>query len=128
MSIILINIIGIVIKVTLDIALNPNKFITTAIVTNTNTTISRSTFGKYIRTKLSAKVLITKAEIVVKYIHIIILNTFFRNFPPAYSEISIRSFPGNSLNTLYAKKKTSITIINIYTRFNIVDEPVLVIK
>ena len=43
------------IRVTLDIALNPNKFIIAQIVINIKTTISRSMLGKYISTKLSVK-------------------------------------------------------------------------
>jgi len=94
------RIIGIVIKVTLDIALNPNKFITAAIATNIKITISLSIFGKYISTKLSEKVLITKPEIVIKYTHTVILNIFFRSFPPVNSQISIISLPGKSEKTL----------------------------
>ena len=35
------------------------------------------------------KVLITNAEIVMKYIHTAVLNIFFKTFPPVYSHISI---------------------------------------
>ena len=79
---ILTKIIGRVISVILDIVLNPNMFRIIVIETNINTTISKSIFGKYISTKLSEKVLITKPDIVRKYMHIAIPKLFFKNFPP----------------------------------------------
>lgn len=56
---------------------------------------SKSIFGKYIRTRLSANILITKAESTSKYIHTKALKIFFAVFPPAYSHISIISRFGN---------------------------------
>ena len=96
------SIIGRVIKVTLEIDLNPNKFVIPHIATNTSITISRSILGKYISTKLSAKVLITKPEIVRKYMHIPTPKTIFKNFPPVYSQISIRSYLGKKSNIFEA--------------------------
>ena len=79
---ILTRIIGNVIKAILDIVLKPKVFSIIVIVTNIKITISISIFGKYISTKLSAKVLITNPDIVRKYIHIATPNIFLRSFPP----------------------------------------------
>ena len=61
--------------------------------------------GKYIRTKLSAKILIIKAEIVRKYIQQAIPKTLFKKFPPAYSQMSIKSFPREYIKNLRRKVK-----------------------
>lgn len=79
---ILTRIIGNVMSAILDIVLKPKVFSIIVIVTNIKMTISISIFGKYISTKLSAKVLITNPDIVRKYIHIAIPKIFFRSFPP----------------------------------------------
>lgn len=100
---ILTSIIGSEIKVTLEIALNPSIFIIAVIVTNTRMTISKSIFGKYIRTKLSANVLITNPDIVRKYIHIATPKAILSHFPPVYSHISIISLLGNRSNTFDAR-------------------------
>lgn len=100
---ILNRIIGSVIKETLEIDLKPKMFIIPAIAINTSITISRSTLGKYIKTRLSAKVLITNPETVKKYTQTLIQKAFFKILPPVYSQISARSLPGKRSNILVAR-------------------------
>ena len=64
---------------TLDIALKPSKFIIIVIATNIKTIISKSMFGKYIKARLSANVLITNPEIVRKYTQTIMKRFCLRN-------------------------------------------------
>ena len=60
------NITGKIIRVTLAIALNPNRFITVEIAIKTRITTSKSILGKYIKTRLSEKILMTNAEIIIR--------------------------------------------------------------
>lgn len=90
---ILTSMIGRVIKETLEIDLNPNKFITVIIVIKTRITALTSILGKYIRTKLSENILIINPQIVRKYMQINTPKILLRNFPPVYSQISIKSLP-----------------------------------
>lgn len=101
----LTSIIGSVISVTLEIDLNPNKFITAVIVIKMSITNSIWISGKYISTKLSAKILIIKADTVRKYMQQAIPKVFFRKPPPAYSQISIKSLPWKKVKYLRSKVK-----------------------
>lgn len=102
---ILISIIGNVIKVTLEIDLNPNKFVIAVIAIKISITSSIWISGKYISTKLSAKTLIMKAEIVRKYTQNAMPKAFFKKLPPAYSQISIKSFPREEVKHFRSKIK-----------------------
>ena len=101
-TIILTKIIGRVISVTLDIDLNPYRFKIVVITIKNKITISTSIFGKYIRTRLSANILMTKEEIIKRYIKTNMLNIFFILFPAAYSHISIMSQLGKRSKILLA--------------------------
>ncbi len=90
---ILISIIGRVIKETLEIDLNPNKFITVIIVIKISITALTSIFGKYIRTRLSENILIINPQTVRKYMQINTPKILLRNFPPTYSQMSTKSIP-----------------------------------
>ena len=89
--------IGKIITAALDIDLKPSIFIIEVIIMNISITISTSIFGKYMSTKLSAKILITKAETVKRYTIRAIVYIFLATFPPTYSQISIKSEFGNNL-------------------------------
>ena len=75
----------------LDMVLSPNIFKIAVIAIKMSITIPISIFGKYIRTKLPAKILITNAEIIKRYTIIPILNMFLTVLPEVYSQISMMS-------------------------------------
>ena len=125
---ILISIIGIIKSATLAIDLKPNKIIKVVIAIKIRITISKSIFGKYIKTKLSAKILITKAEIIRRYIQTPAPKIFLPILPVTYSQISTMSLLGKRQKIFEHIWSIKRDIIKTYIRFSIVAEPVSAIK